>query len=280
MRRPSCIFPEGNDTMDREFFANQQRAVAAAYARGLGCEPEAFAQERLTIVDRPADATWPYTTAAVTFGTGTVLSVDPEYRAFAEEHAPAKHFRVMYAVLMQRLVDEGARRGITLAYQTPMLGFALGAAPAAREPLPAGFRIETVDTDWMNAEMPSGRFHNGLGDPPDGYSENRRTRNRFACVAFDDRGEPAAVAGVFTSFGLFEIGIDVLREHRGLGLARDAVSAAAAEVLRRGETPFYACAATNIRSQRTAAACGFVPVLSDAWVFPDRMAAEPTEAAT
>lgn len=263
--------------MERDFFDNQQRAVRAAYAAGIGCEPEAFAQEQLTIVDRPAAAAWPYTTAAVTFGTGTVLSVDPEYRAFAEATAPAKHYRAMYAVLMQKIVDEGTRRGVALAYQTPMLGFALSTPPpAAAQALPPRFRIETVDAAWMATEMPSGRFHNGIGDADDG--EMRAMRNRFACVVFDDRGEPAAVAGVFTTFSLFEIGIDVLREHRGRGLARIAVSAAAAEVLRRGETPYYACAATNIRSQRTAAACGFIPVLSDAWVFPDRHAeavAEP-----
>lgn len=263
--------------MNRSFFDNHQRALRAAFGAGIGCEPDAFTQEKLTIVDRPASAPWPYIAGAVTFGTGTALSVDPEYRAFAEATAPAKHYRVMYAALMQMVVDEGARRGVALAYQTPMLGFALS-TPPAETAAPPGFRIETVDAAWMAAEMPRGRFHNGIGDPEDGYSENRGARNRFACAVFDERGEPAAVAGVFTTFSLYEIGVDVLREHRGRGLARAAVNAAAAEVLRRGETPYYACAATNIRSQRTAAACGFVPVLSDAWVFPDRSApaAKPT----
>jgi hypothetical protein len=35
------------------------------------------------------------------------------------------------------------------------------------------------------------------------------------------------------------------------------------EILSRAETPFYGCAATNIRSQRTALASGFMPVYSD-----------------
>ncbi len=255
--------------MDHTLLSEQDAAVRAAFAAGLGCEPGDFANERLTIVDRPESAPWKYVCGATTFGTGTVLSVDPGYRAFIEATAPAKHYRVMYAALMQKVVDEGTRRGVALAYQTPMLGFALGASPDLAPP-PPGFRIEAVDAAWMAAEMPNGRFENGIGDAADG--ENRRERNRFAQVVFDATGEPAAVAGVFTTHGLFEIGIDVRREYRGRGLARVAVNSAAAEVLTRGETPYYGCAATNIRSQRTAATCGFVPVLSDAWVFPDRSA--------
>jgi RimJ/RimL family protein N-acetyltransferase len=147
-----------------------------------------------------------------------------------------------------------------------MLGFALGSAPEVATP-PPGFRVEAVDAAWMAAELPNGRFTNGIGEADNG--ENRRKRNRFARVVFDASGEPAAVAGVFTTHAMFEIGIDVRREFRGLGLARVAVNAALDAIVRAGETPFYACAATNIRSQRTAATCGFVPALSVAWVFPD-----------
>src|SRR5690606_19112534 len=130
-------------------------------------------------------------------------------------------------------------------------------------PLPGGYAIEERDAAWMAAQQPANRFENSVGEPGD---EDRTTRNRFARVLVAPDGEIAAVAGVFDSFGLLEIGIDVLPEHRGHGLAPIAVKAAVTAILDLGGTPYYVCAATNTRSQRTAMASGFVPVCAMAYV--------------
>jgi RimJ/RimL family protein N-acetyltransferase len=87
-------------------------------------------------------------------------------------------------------------------------------------------------------------------------------------VLFDATGAPVAVAGAFQTFGLLEIGVDVVPAFQGRGLAPLVVRAATAAILARGAEPFYACAATNIRSHRTALAAGFLPVCSDATVAP------------
>lgn len=111
--------------------------------------------------------------------------------------------------------------------------------------------------------MINGRFENGVGHAG---QDGREFRNRFALALYDAGGEIAAIAGAFDTYGMSEIGVDVVRDHRGEGLGRLVVSKMAREIMRRDEVPFYGCAPTNIRSQRTAASSGFQIVLADATV--------------
>jgi hypothetical protein len=249
--------------MDTALYARNRDAVRTAYASGIGCASEAFATERLTIVDRPDPPAWPYTALLATFGTGTVLSIDPMFRSFAEVHAPSHHVRAMAPDFVQSLIEEGERQGVALQSTRPGLCFTLGEEPAAAVS-PAGLTLKLVDAAWMADEMPRRRFENGVGEV--GVA-GRDFRNQFAAVLFDDAGAPVAVAGAFLTYGLFEVGIDVVRSRRGEGLAPIVVRAVTGEIVRRGEVPFYGCAATNIRSQRTALASGFMPVCSDAAIM-------------
>jgi predicted GNAT family acetyltransferase len=89
----------------------------------------------------------------------------------------------------------------------------------------------------------------------------RDARNQYALVLFEN-DEPVAVAGVFLTSGSHEIGVDVVRSKRGRGFGALVVAGAAREITARGGTPLYFCEATNIRSQRTALATGFLPVAS------------------
>lgn len=61
---------------------------------------------------------------------------------------------------------------------------------------------------------------------------------------------------------MWQIGIDVKRDHRRQGIASALVSRLAAECLERGKVPFYCCAWSNLKSVRTALKSGFRP----AWV--------------
>lgn len=207
---------------------------------------------------------WPYTAFATTFGTGTVLSVDADFREFAESLKPPKHYRALGPGILQQLSKEALQRGGTAAASSSGIGWALATVPAAPA-IPSGFDLRVLDAQWMESEMQRRRFENGIGLPGEG---GRSYRNRYAVALFDSAEEPVAVAGVFFTYAepIREIGIDVLRAHRGKGLARLVVSAAVREILDRGEVPFYACDASNIRSQRTALSTGFLPAFSDASV--------------
>jgi predicted GNAT family acetyltransferase len=118
----------------------------------------------------------------------------------------------------------------------------------------------------MEAEQRNHRFENGVGEA----GEGREISNRFALAFYDVSGVLASVAGAFETYGMLEIGIDVVRPYRGRGLGRLAVSTLAREIMRRGEIPFYSCAATNIRSHATAESAGFRPIISRATVSPAR----------
>lgn len=245
--------------MDRAFLARQSEAARAACAAGIGCDGSAFATDDLTIVDRPEPPAWPYTALALTFGAGTVLSLDPAYRAVAEANLPRRHWHVIYPPFLQHLVDEARKRGTNLAPRAPNLGFVLAEQPAAVD-APPGLELREVDAAWMNAQQASGRFSNGVGE---GEPDGRTYRNQFGVALFDDHGEPVAIAGVFLTYGLYEIGVDVVRERRGDGLGRSVVSEAARLTVEREKTPVYFCSSTNVRSQRTALSSGFVPVCTE-----------------
>lgn len=247
--------------MGRKFFAGQLRAVHEAYAAGLGSKPEAFSTEELTIVSRPA-STWPYLIFAATFGTGTVLSVDPEYREFVSSNRPAKHFVAVHQSFTRMVVEEAARRGRSVSAFTPGLCFVLEEPPP--EPaIPPGLTMREVDVAWMLDRQLLGGFENGVGRSDEA---GRAARNQYGMVLFDEQDEPVAVGGVFSTFGLHEIGVDVIRSRRGQGLGQVVVAAAARAALERGGTPMYGCSVSNIRSQRTALGCGFVPAWSDSSV--------------
>jgi hypothetical protein len=242
--------------MKTALFTQYDTAVRTAYARGIGCTSEAFATESLTIVDRPEPPVWSYTALLATFGTGTVLSIEPVFRSFVEAHAPAHHVQAMSPAFAQSLIEEGNREGIALQTTGSGICFTLGEQPAAVV-APSGLMLKLVDAAWMAEEMPRRRFENGVGEA--GVA-GRDSRNQFAAVLFDSVGSPVAVAGAFWTYGLLEVGIDVIRSQRGRGLAPIVVRAVTAEIVRRGEVPFYGCEATNIRSQRTALASGYLIV--------------------
>ena len=247
--------------MTADLFRRYSSAAREAYAKGLRCDVGAFDREELTIVDRPKNVPW-FTALAATFGTGTVLCIDPAYRAFAETNRPKKHYHAMSTSFLASIAAEGERRGAKMLYWSPSLCFTIADEPPAVEP-PPGFELREHDAAWMNAEQANNRFENGVGVAG---TDGREFRNRFALALYDAQGEPAAVAGAFDTYGMLEIGVDVARGHRGLGLGRLVVSAMAREIMRRDEVPFYGCGTTNLRSHLTAEACGFRAVLSDVTV--------------
>ncbi len=257
--------------MARDPFEKYATATREAYARGMNCPASAFDGHQLTIVDRPESSAWS-TMIGVTFGTSTVLSIDPAYREFAEANRPGKHYRALAMAFLDKIVAEGARRGHVLAAYSPSLCFTIASEPPDLPP-PGGFSIERRDAAWMNAEQANSRFENGVGEPG---RDGREFRNRYALVLLDQAGEPAAVAGAFDTYSMIEIGVDVVRGHRGLGLGRTVVGALAREIMRDGGVPFYGCGATNIRSHRTAESCGFRIVCSDVSVSLPLEATEST----
>jgi GNAT superfamily N-acetyltransferase len=247
--------------MATELFEQQAAKAREAFGTGLGADAGVFVDDRLSIVERP-ELNWGYVVNGASFARGTLVAVAPALLEFARANAPAQHRDALGAQYLRNLRHEARRAGLGEALQAfaGSICWSLSHVPA-RPVLPPGFRFEAVDREWLNAEIPAGRFENGAG-PADGGG-GRSFRNSYGVSILDERGEIAALAGVFDTYGLSEIGVDVVPSYQGRGLGVAVVAAAVYAILDRGETPFYGCAPTNIRSQHTALASGFMPVCSD-----------------
>ena len=245
--------------MSTDYFRTAFGQYRATRADRMGCAPKDFDRHELVIVPAPADGESKRVLMALTFGTGTVVSVLPEYLEWTKKNAPTdKHYRALFPnVLLQPIGEEGARRGEKIGWRSPNLSFLPAAEPVALA-VPDGLRAMPFEPDWRAKVWPTGEFHNALGelDPPEdeGFEYG---------LALMDGDRPAAVAGAWEdSDGLKEIGVDVAREYRGRGLAPVVVTQLARLITDRGAIPTYYCAPTNVRSHRNAIACGFTPVAS------------------
>ncbi len=90
------------------------------------------------------------------------------------------------------------------------------------------------------------------------------TPTEMACIAEKDGEIVGAAGAAHTALeDVWEIGVDVLEEHRNAGLAAALVSQLTGELLARGIVPFYSASVTNIASQRLAGRCGYVPMWVD-----------------
>lgn len=244
----------------------------AIRAREHGVSASAFASNELTVAERPADALEPYVLLALTMGTGTVVSVEPRYLDWARNNPPQPHYRAFFNAFLLPLVEHAAGEGDTLTWRGPSLGFLLN-GPPADPAIPGGYALAEIDQAWRAGQVESGAFSNALGDPGDTFVD---TIWQFGLALVANDGRPAAVAGAYNDGdGVLEIGVDVARDFRGEGLANVVVAAMATRILELGALPTYYCAPTNIRSQRTALACGFLPAFSQARVMRRKAEAAP-----
>lgn len=126
----------------------------------------------------------------------------------------------------------------------------------ALEP-PDGFVFETAERDTIPALYQFGGFRNALQ-----YDVNHPRPDVLALLAKKD-GRLAGMAGASADCArMWQIGMDVLPEYRGNGIAAYIVNRLTLEILERGYVPYYGTASSNIASQRVAHRAGYYP----AWI--------------
>jgi hypothetical protein len=203
-------------------FEQQEVAIREAYANGLNGTSAAFEGDAVTIVERP-EPNWGYAVNGVSFARGTLVAVAPGLLDFARAEAPKLHRDATGMPYLSRLRNEAHRLGLgeNLTAWSGAICWGLARIPEAPA-LPGGLRFERVDAAWLNARIPDGDFVTGAG-PADGGG-GRAFRNKYGIAVLDERDEVAALAGVFDTYGMEEIGIDVVPERQGTGLGRAAGS--------------------------------------------------------
>jgi len=126
--------------------------------------------------------------------------------------------------------------------------------PAAL-PMPGGFDYEMLEQNAIFAlyerisreDFPHSVVHDINHPRPD-----------ILAVSASVGGKVVGLAGASDDCEMmWQIGIDVLPEYRGHGLAMSLTNMLALEIMRRGKVPYYAASMSNIASQRTAYRAGF-----------------------
>lgn len=104
-------------------------------------------------------------------------------------------------------------------------------------------------------------FENSLA-----FDSNGTTPAKAACIAREGGRMIGAAGASETSVkGVWEVGVDVMEEHRNAGLGTWLVSRLTEELLQQNIVPFYSASVTNIGSQMVAARCGYVPLWVDTY---------------
>ncbi len=252
--------PQEVRAMPSALFDRCAAAIRAAEAAECGCDIDAFETNALTVIEARPSAKEPELAAyAVTFGAGSVLRVEPGVAAWVAAHNPNKHFRIFQPFFLADLAaaTQAITGGRPCSGHGLTLGFVPHTLPEARA-LPPGYRLAHLGARELAPYRDQYVFENSLGDP-DEPERLEKTLAGFAVIG--PWGEAVALAGVWDEgHGRYEIGLDVRRAVRGLGLAAPAVAAATRWILAQGRTPIYTCGATNVRSHRVALACGYRPL--------------------
>ena len=221
----------------------------------LGCAPEDLLRSGNVIVLSRADPrarrylTLPFTFQLVTYGSNIVASVSEELRGVAERFLaqcdPPYHAleTPRLTALDEELRPFGQRVCFMSEYFLP--------EPELLSVPECPFELRMLYPEDL-APLYRAKWSNAL-------CAKRRELGRLAVGAYDG-GRLIGLAGCSADCEeMWQIGVDVLPTHRGLGLGPALTGRLTAEIFEREKVPFYCAAWSNLRSVRTALRCGFRP---------------------
>lgn len=118
------------------------------------------------------------------------------------------------------------------------------------------YEFKLIDNNIQNYYKYKG-LHNALQ-----YNENSERPEVLAAIACDNRKLIGIACASADSKKMWQIGVDVLPEYRGNGIAVKLVNMLTIETLNRGIVPYYTTDNANINSQRVAVKAGYFPAWS------------------
>lgn len=201
----------------------------------------------------------PFSCQIVSYGSGAVASVSPEFYAIAENYVksyPEEHLfeTPNLHVLNDALMKKGQKICFMAEYFLPDLN--------AVRPLDCPFTLRVMSAeDFRELYLPE--WSNAL-------CEKRRELDVLGVGAYDGERLVGLAGASADCETMWQIGVDVLPEYRRRGIASALTSRLAIEILKHGKVPFYCAAWCNVRSVRNAIKSGFRP----AWV---EMTTKPIE---
>ena len=189
----------------------------------------------------------------VTFGGNAVISADEKIQPWLREYIKDKTGHELFEEPHQRVIDSKL-----IKYNKPLWSTTHSYLPN----MDAISVKQISDVKWFEQDdiLPlyeDDRFHNAI------QYKIKPNRPDVLVVASYDNGEITGMAGASAdSQMLWQIGIDVLLNHRSEGLGTYLVTLLKNEITKRGYIPYYSTSQSNIYSQNIARNTGFFP----AWV--------------
>ena len=232
-------------------------------AEDIGCRAEDFLSDAPILVPFRLGAharkfyKEPLTCHFVSYRANVVAASVPETAALAEEYIRKFPFYHCFETpnmdwLSTRLLEKGHKVCFMAEYYLPDITRIpeLSCPVETRLLGPEDFR-ELYVSEWSNALCKERRELDVLG------------------VGAYDQGKLVGLAACSADCeDMWQIGIDVLPQARGRGIAPALTSRLAKEILARGKVPFYCSAWSNIRSARNAFRSGFLPAWAEMTVKP------------
>lgn len=222
-----------------------------------GCQPEDFLSgtNKIVISKPHQDARkyleLPFSCDLVSYGHNIVASVRPEMapavKVYLDRYALPHCFETPNLhVLEASLRDFGQRVCFMAEYFLPDVD--------GLQPLSCPYEIRLLHPeDFAQLYLPA--WSNAL-------CEKRKELDVLAAGAYDG-DKLVGLAGCSADCAdMRQIGVDVLPDYRGQGIAGALTSRLTREILTAGKVPFYCAAWSNLPSVRNALKCGFKP----AWV--------------
>lgn len=259
--------------MAQPLIAESSAALIETLAEQMGCEPEDYDSNDLTICMRPGDSHERSLVLATTCGTGSVLSVrDKRLGEWAQHQVVEPHYRIFLPSFLEGLAAYAREIGYADAKShsatTGMVIDTLVHQPKLRPP----YTIRRLRLEEQEELRATRKFDNALGEPDETHKISMM--RRAFCVELGEGGEIVGVAGIWEQYpDTDEIGVDVLRDHRGYRLGHALTVHATRWVLSARRWPIYTYGVTNIRSANNGIAAGYRPLWTLAAVYvPEDMA--------
>lgn len=213
-------------------------------------KPQPVSEEARNYLTKPPYCQFVY------YGQSLVAITDDEIKDFVEKYLSkykSEIYRVFDAPQINTLNNKLEKYGKCIAHISQTYLPDLDYQPKLNRKIKTKLFIEDEILELYNDK----RFSMALN-----YKRTGRRVDVIAVVAYIG-GEVVGVAGATNDCEtMWQIGIDVLNEHRNKGIASTLTYLLSQEILNRGKVPFYCCAWSNLASKNTARKAGF----KDAWI--------------
>lgn len=234
-------------------------------ARDLGCKAEDFLKNENVMVpfslgeDAKSYYKLPIGCNFISYGNNIVASVTDECKDIVKEYINKFTFYHCFETPNMRWLNERLEPlGQTVCF---IAEYYLPDVNLLKE-LPCEYELRILEkSDFEELYLPE--WSNAL-------SSERKHLDVFGVGAYDGEKLVGLAGCSADAKEMLQIGVDVLPDYRRKGIASALTSKLALEILKRGKTPFYCTAWSNIRSVRNAVKSGFIP----AWV---EMTVKPIE---